>query len=63
MLVLQHCRGAEQINCDSDTYSDSDYETDGAFTEAIHRMVSSNILVKLSFLKDNKGKRIIQIVL
>ena len=38
VLVLQHCRGEEQIDLDSG--SDSECETDGAIKEYSHRMVS-----------------------
>ena len=40
VLVLQHCRGEEQIDIDSDSSSDSECETDGAAYERSHRMVS-----------------------
>ena len=39
VLVLQHCRGEEQIDIDSDSSSDSECETDGAAYERSHRMV------------------------
>ena len=38
VLVLQHCRGGDQIDLDS--RSDSDCETDGALNERSHRLVS-----------------------
>ena len=40
MLVLQHCRGIEQIDVDSDSSSDSEFKADGALPENSHRMVS-----------------------
>ena len=39
VLVLQHCRGEEQIDFDSS--SDSEYETDGDVNNPSHRMVSN----------------------
>ena len=42
VLVLQHCRGDEQIHVESDS-SDEEFETDGAVVEGGHRMVSSKL--------------------
>ena len=38
VLVLQHCRGEDEIDRDSD--SEGGYETDGAVDERRHRMVN-----------------------
>ena len=47
VLVMQHCRGGDQIDLDSrsdsdseDESDDSDDEIDGALDERSHRMVS-----------------------
>ena len=42
ILVLQHCRGEEQVDFDSDPDSDDEMQTDGAVKEYIHRMVRKN---------------------
>ena len=39
VLVLQHCRGEEQIHIESDS-SDEEFQTDGPVVERSHRMVS-----------------------
>ena len=44
MLVLQHCRGDEQIDVDSGSSSDSEFKADGALPEYSHRMVSNSNL-------------------
>ena len=44
MLVLQHCRGNEQIDVDSGSSSDPEFEADGALPEYSHRMVSNTNL-------------------
>ena len=41
VLVLQHCRGEEQIHIESDS-SDEEFQTDGPVVERSHRMVSIN---------------------
>ena len=40
VLVLQHCRGDEQIDVDSGSSSDSEFKADGAVPVYSHRMVS-----------------------
>ena len=44
VLVLQHCRGIENVV--DDLSLDSDYETDGCIIEQRHRMVSNLKQVK-----------------
>ena len=46
ILVLQHCRGDEHIDYDSD--SDNEMQTDGAVMEYVHRMVS-HLLCDISY--------------
>ena len=43
VLVLQHCRGEEQIHHVESDSSDEEVETDGAVVERSHRMVSSKL--------------------
>ena len=39
ILVLQHCRGKEHIDFDSDPDSETEMEIDGPVPEYVHRMV------------------------
>ena len=52
ILVLQHCRGEEHIDYDSD--SDNEMQTDGAVMEYVHRMVRQNGFTVQFTLLNNK---------
>ena len=55
MLVLQHCRGDEQIDIDSGSSSDPEFEADGALPEYSHRMVSNTNLTYIQALNIYSG--------
>ena len=54
ILVLQHCRGEEQVDFDSDPDSDDEMQTDGAVKEYVHRMVrKKGFALRFTLLRNN----------